>query len=382
MVIRINKVIGVALVGIVPIYILLYTVFRTRIFKYAFEFKENNSSYFGVFNQLIGNTYFLKINGAFSTAKGLIEKSFQILMRTAIDYAKRIHLFNSLGSTLGSFSQILVILIGGISIIKGKMTIGDFTIASTYFNIFIGSIKYFLEVSKLHQDAKASFERIQELVLLPKTEQGDIQMDEISKISFDKVCFSYGDKEVLNDINFIIEKPGLYRIRGNNGEGKTTLLNLLIGIFQPSHGEIKMNGSELKLLDKNYLWKYSISFQQQNVVLMGQTIQEMLTFGIDEISKDLLNKHICGFKLDSYNIASNTNPNSLSGGERQRLSLVRVLSKNSSIIILDEPTTFLDLQSKLYLEECLKCLMKEKIVILVSHEEMKSIEDKMINIEL
>lgn len=100
------------------------------------------------------------------------------------------------------------------------------------------------------------------------------------------------------------------------------------------------------------------------------------------MSEPLLNKHIIGFKLDQYISQSNSSLYSLSGGEKQRLSLARVLTKNASVIILDEPMTFLDIESKLYLEKSLRALMKEKIVILISHEEMKTIEDKIIDINL
>lgn len=100
------------------------------------------------------------------------------------------------------------------------------------------------------------------------------------------------------------------------------------------------------------------------------------------MSEPLLNKHIIGFKLDPYISQSNSSLYSLSGGEKQRLSLARVLTKNASVIILDEPMTFLDIESKLYLEKSLRALMKEKIVILISHEEMKTIEDKIIDINL
>lgn len=379
---RINKIIGIALVSFVPIYLLLYMSFRTMIFKYAVEFKENTSRYFGVFNQLIGNTYYLKINGVFKKAGKLIEESYKNLIHTAIDYAKRVYLFNSLGSTLSSFSQILVILIGGINIIKGNMSIGDFTIVSAYFNIFIGSIKYFLEVSKTHQDSKASYERILELEVLPTTINGEIKLDEIKEISLNNVSFSYGDKDVIKNFTVRLSKPGIYRIHGKNGEGKTTLLNLLVGICEPNKGEVKINNIDLKEIDKKHLWENLVSFQQQNVVIMGQTFNEALTFGLNDVSEPLLNKHINGFKLDPYISQSNSSLYSLSGGEKQRLSLARVLTKNASVIILDEPMTFLDIESKLYLEKSLRALMKEKIVILISHEEMKTIEDKIIDINL
>ena len=192
-----------------------------------------------------------------------------------------------------------------------------------------------------------------------------------------KYTYSKSNIEILKNINLVIKKNKTTLITGPNGSGKSTLLNIISGLISITDGQILLDSKETKL---NRFWAKQLSYVQQNSFLLNQTIRENIVTDvhrhlnkIDEKKlKDIeetlnLNKVFENFpeKLDS-NVGYNGEK--LSGGQKQILSIARALYKDGKIIILDEPSSALDEESKNILVNLLFKIKNKKTIIIVSHE--------------
>lgn len=192
-----------------------------------------------------------------------------------------------------------------------------------------------------------------------------------------KYTYAKSNIEILKNINLVIKKNKTTLITGPNGSGKSTLLNIISGLISITDGHILLDSKEIKL---NRFWAKQLSYVQQNSFLLNQTIRENIVTDvhrhlnkIDEKKlKDIeetlnLNKVFENFpkKLDS-NVGYNGEK--LSGGQKQILSIARALYKDGKIIILDEPSSALDEESKNILVKLLLKIKNKKTIIIVSHE--------------
>jgi len=198
-------------------------------------------------------------------------------------------------------------------------------------------------------------------------------------IEFKNVFFSYSSNNqlpILKNINLKIYKGESVAILGSNGSGKSTFLNLLTGLVQPTDGRILIDGSiDITKIKKS--WIKNLSYVQQNIFLLNDSIKNNIMFGdnkkidiekynkilhllnLDEIFKNFPNK------LDTVVNIDETN---LSGGQKQLLSIARALYKDSDIIIFDEANSALDINYLNILKDLLIKLKKHKTIILVTHE--------------
>jgi ABC-type multidrug transport system fused ATPase/permease subunit len=192
-----------------------------------------------------------------------------------------------------------------------------------------------------------------------------------------KYTYSKSNIEILKNINLVIKKNQTTLITGPNGSGKSTLLNIISGLISITDGQILLDSKEIKL---NRYWAKQLSYVQQNSFLLNKTIRENI---VTDVHKDLnkidkkklkdieetlnLNKVFENFpeKLDS-NVGYNGEK--LSGGQKQILSIARALYKDGKIIILDEPSSALDEESKNILVNLLLKIKNKKTIIIVSHE--------------
>jgi len=192
-----------------------------------------------------------------------------------------------------------------------------------------------------------------------------------------KYTYSKSNIEILKNINLVIKKNQTTLITGPNGSGKSTLLNIISGLISITDGQILLDSKEIKL---NRYWAKQLSYVQQNSFLLNKTIRENI---VTDAHKDLnkidkkklkdieetlnLNKVFENFpeKLDS-NVGYNGEK--LSGGQKQILSIARALYKDGKIIILDEPSSALDEESKNILVNLLLKIKNKKTIIIVSHE--------------
>lgn len=198
-----------------------------------------------------------------------------------------------------------------------------------------------------------------------------------SCISVEHVEFSYPDSErkVLRNINFEIPYGTSIAFVGGSGSGKTTLVDLLLGLFTPTHGEVKVNGKNI--LDDLHLWHQSVGYVPQNVFLGDSTVLEAIAFGLkpEEIDHERVWECIKATELsdvidslaDGILTEIGEHGTRLSGGQRQRLGIARALYRNPSVLILDEATSALDNETEYKITQTINRLSREITVIIVAH---------------
>lgn len=205
----------------------------------------------------------------------------------------------------------------------------------------------------------------------------DIKFQFQKFIEFNKVSFLYSNssKEILKNINIKINKGECIGIIGKNASGKSTLLNLISGLIEPSAGEISVDGKYNLYLNRK-LWRNNISYVQQDIFLLNSSIKDNICL-VDEnrIDNLKLNKILDDLKLVSFfskfpnGISTHiiNNGINLSGGQKQIISLARALYKDSEVIILDEPSSAFDSQNSETLKKIILSLKKSKTIFFVTH---------------
>ncbi|HNR44457.1 MAG TPA: ABC transporter ATP-binding protein [Methanofastidiosum sp.] len=195
------------------------------------------------------------------------------------------------------------------------------------------------------------------------------------KIEFKNVSFSYSDKNVLKNINLTINKGEKIAIFGPTGVGKSTLIDLILGLIYPKSGKLTIDGIQIQKIKKES-WHKILSWMGQDPYLFYGTIEENITWGQKDIQKDKLNnacKMACcndfvNKKGISYEYIIGDRGSKLSGGQKQRIALARVFLEDPEIVILDEPSSHLDLGTKNLLFDNIEEFCKNKTLIMITHD--------------
>jgi iron complex transport system ATP-binding protein len=199
----------------------------------------------------------------------------------------------------------------------------------------------------------------------------------MSVITLDKIGFRYNSHRVLQDISFSIRKGEFLGIIGPNGSGKTTLLKVIDGILKPEEGEIRINGISGNKLKRNSLAKI--------IAVVAQDFQMIFPFSVHEIVLMGRAPHLNKWRFEGetdFRIARETmemtdtmhlmnrSMSALSGGERQRVLIARALAQQPQIMLLDEPTSFLDIKHQVDFFDLIKKLNKNSdlTVVAITHD--------------
>ncbi len=180
-------------------------------------------------------------------------------------------------------------VIGGISIIHGGMTIGQFTMINTYFGMFLKIVKYYIGYIKELQDSKASFSRIIKIMSYDSLEKGNANVETLEKLSLKNLTFSYlvkgTENVIINKFTYDFYKGKKYAIIGPNGCGKSTLLKIITGLYTEFEGDLEVNGIKMKELDRDKLRKEKFSVVPQRLYLSSDSVIEFLEKGLAKSKK-------------------------------------------------------------------------------------------------
>lgn len=201
----------------------------------------------------------------------------------------------------------------------------------------------------------------------------ELQVDK-AEISFQKVSFAYGEKPVLKNISFLIKPDSKVAFVGESGEGKTTITNLLMRLYEPQSGVIKIDGQDISSVTQKSL-RENIAVVFQDPALFSGTIRENISYAYPKVTDKQVvaaakaaNAHefITGLEK-GYDTEIGERGLKLSGGQKQRIAIARALLKDAPILVLDEATSSLDSKSEAMVQEALERLMKGRTTLIIAH---------------
>ena len=275
-----------------------------------------------------------------------------------------------------------VIYIGGKFVYDDKMTIGEFTAFLTAVGLVFQPVRRIGSIYGKIQDALAASERVFEVFdQVNNIVDGDVVLTQvIEQIAFQNVHLHYGDKEALKAINVEIKKGQNIALVGDSGGGKSSLINMLLRFYDPSHGEVILNHQNLKNYTMRSL-REQIAIVSQRVYIFQDSLAANIAYGQEvdlERVKEALeladaSSFVAGLEEGVETMMQEFGAN-LSGGQRQRIAIARAIYKNASLLILDEATSALDNESEKRIQNALKAYTKDKITITIAHR-LSTIED-------
>ncbi len=380
---KFNKTIFIVMLLAIILYILGYNFMKNKIYNINKTYLDAQSEFFSKSNMQIESIFFIKLHSVYEEFLKILERSFNNLFTINLNKQKVDYIYDVIDNAIFLIMQIFIFLYGGYLVINKQLTIGELSVLSIFFNKLLNSIGIFFDIGQYLQLLKANMVRIDEIMKFPDEVIGKIEFNHIEKINCESLSFSYDNINVISDINYSFEKGKIYYISGRNGSGKSTFLNLIVGLFINDYdGEIYYNDINIKKLNIKKFRKYNISMCEQNFDHLPYLFGDST-----EINLNIANEIINDFKLAKYISISDNNffldknkIKEFSIGESQKLFLVWAISKFSDLLILDEPTSAMDFESKQKFLEYIEKYKKNKITIIVSHDNLlREISDEVLN---
>jgi len=274
---------------------------------------------------------------------------------------------------INNLSNILIIGVGAILVLKNNTTIGEIVAFLSYATMFRSPINDISSLMGTLGEALAGFKRVNNILEEKIEINGKTKMNIKGNIEFKNVSFKYDKKDILKNISFKINSGENLAIVGETGSGKTTIINLIEKFYVANKGKILIDNTSINDIDKNIL-RDNIGLVLQDTYLFKGTIMENIKYGSNVDDKKVVKicKEIGASKFierlpKGYYTEIDIDANNLSVGEKQLLSIVRCIIKNPKIIILDEATSEVDIKTEKDIYNGIQKLLKNKTSIVIAH---------------
>lgn len=270
---------------------------------------------------------------------------------------------------------LFIIPIGGIMLLNGKITISVYILFLLMSTIFLNSLRTLFELSESLSFLLKGMEKIIEIFNEKEQKSGNISFPEhfSESLKYENVTFAYNKAKVINNFTLTIRAGTTTALVGPSGSGKTTI-GLLAGRFWDiDEGKITIDGTDIKDISYESLMD-NISFVFQDTFMLHDTIYENIIMGKnytrEEVENAAKKAQIQDFIMslpDRYETKIGEGGIKLSGGEKQRISIARAILKNTPIVILDEVTSYSDIENEAKIQSALKTLLKGKTALIIAH---------------
>ena len=366
-----------AFYGLIVMPISLYPIIliARKMRKHSKKMQEKNADISSKIVEIFNNVELIKASAGEKMEHEQFSTHNKELFNVSMKAVRVSELTSPLMETLGAIAIAAVIFVGGHKVIAGEISAGAFFSFTTALFMLYTPFKRISSLYTKIQIAFAAGDRIFEMLdRNPKIKNGSRLLESnIKEVSFSGVDLFYGEKQALNGINLSVKKGESVALVGSSGGGKSSLINLLLRLYDPDSGCILINGENIKDFTQESL-RSKISIVTQRIFIFNASVAQNIAYGSEICEarvKDALKKarildYVESLPLGIHTMLDEFGAN-LSGGQRQRISIARALYKNPEILILDEATSALDNKTEEEIKEALKDVIKDKITIIIAH---------------
>ena len=366
--------------ALIPIMI-VYAIFMNRRMRRAF--RENREKIADINTQIEDNLSGIRVVKSFANEEienGKFKIGNDAFLRAKKNSYFYMGLFHSGMSSFNILINVIVIVVGGVLLIKNLVDVPDFVAFLLYINVFTEPIQTLVEFTEQFQNGYTGFERFREIMDIEPDIEDSPRAEELKDVKgdivFEDVSFKYKDSahRVLRHINLDVKAGSYVALVGSSGGGKTTLCSLIPRFYEVTKGSIKIDGKDIREVTLKSL-RDNIGIVQQDVYLFAGTVYENILYGKPSATREevieaakLANAHefIEGLP-NGYETDIGQRGVKLSGGQKQRLSIARVFLKNPPILIFDEATSALDNESENIVKESLEKLAANRTTLVIAH---------------
>ena len=377
---RVNVLLTVIIFVLIPVMAVSCTYFNLQVRK-AFKRQRNHIGELNarIEDSLLGN----KVVRAFANEKVEIDKfdrDNQEFLKIKRQTYKYMAAFQNTIRIFDGLMYVVVIVAGGIFMIKGLIKPADLVAYTMYVSTLLTTIRRIIEFAEQFQRGMTGIERFSELMEAKIDifdEEGAKPIQDVKgEVTFKNVSFEYPDDhtQVLSGINLTIKPGEKVALVGPSGGGKTTLCSLIPRFYDPTEGEILLDGQNIKNVTLESL-RSNIGVVQQEVYLFSGSVYENIAYGKTDATREeviqaakMAGAHDFIMELkDGYDTYVGERGVKLSGGQKQRISIARVMVRSPKLVILDEATASLDNESEHLVAESLDKLAAGRTTITIAH---------------
>jgi ATP-binding cassette subfamily B protein len=280
-------------------------------------------------------------------------------------------------------TSLFVLFVGILRILHGSLTVGKLMVFLSYLNSIFGPIREISKFTGRIAKSAAALERIEEIARLNPLEIGAVELPRAKEarsfrgnIAWKDVTFGYQPEQaVLQNFSLAISSGQKVAFVGESGSGKSTVLQLLMRLYDPQHGTISIDGVDIRSLKLPSL-RNQMAVVLQDSYIFNMSIEENIAIGnpgatrqkIEEAAKAAEAHDFIGLLPEGYETTLGEGGAGLSGGQKRRLAIARAFLRNAPITLLDEPTAGLDAESEQKVVEAVQRLSQGKTTLIVSHQ--------------
>ena len=365
--------------AIIPAVAYLLRRFSSPLQSRRAEMRRENEQVSAAVKEMLEMEGLTRAHGLEKTEYRSILAKVRRAQRASVQYDRQTVSVNNI--SYGGFQSLRLLSLSFAALLtaSGHIDVGTLVLFQSIFEMIISNVQRMLDAVPLITQGYDSLKSVNEILYA-----GDLERNGTARlpgpmrgeIEFRNVSFSYApdQKPVLKDISFKVPANGSVAFVGRSGEGKSTILNLILGFFSVQEGEILIDGVNIDTLDKP-LYRRRIAVVPQQTVLFSGTLWDNLVYGLNYVSADRVMDVIRRVGLEDLvnalpeglNTRLQENGGNLSGGQRQRISIARALLRDPKVILLDEATSALDSESERQVQAAIDAMMGSCTVIMMAH---------------